>query len=195
MPELEDAIIGDVADFETLLRATRGMEAVIHLTGVDHDWDGVLRNNIIGTYNMLEAARRNGVRRIAYASRAGILSPYPQNVTRTIDMPPRPRGEYTVSKVFGEAIGYSYASEHDMEFVAVRIGNFNRDRPLPEHPHHLSHGDAVRVFEQAVTHPGVKFEIVFGVSDSTRWKLYDLDHGRRVLGYYPQDKTDIEPEE
>jgi hypothetical protein len=31
----------------------------------------------------------------------------------------------------------------------------------------------VRVFEQAVTYPGVKFEIVFGVSDSN-WKLYDL---------------------
>jgi len=187
MSELEDTIIGDVADFDTMLEATKGMDAVIHLTGVDHEWEGVLQSNIIGTYNMLETARLNGVKRIAYASRAGVVGPYPETVKRTVDMPTLPRGFYTVSKVFGEAIGYSYASQYDMGFVAVRIGNFNRNRPLPEHPHHLSHTDAVRMFERAIIHPDVKFEIVFGVSDSN-WPRYDLDHGRLAIGYYPQDR-------
>jgi hypothetical protein len=77
-----------------------------------------------------------------------------------------------------------------MEVVAVRIGNFNLDRDQPTDPHHLSHGDCVRVFEQAIIHPGVTFEIVFGVSDSN-WPLYDLDHGRRVIGYYPQDRSEV----
>ncbi|MCZ6676115.1 MAG: NAD(P)-dependent oxidoreductase [Candidatus Poribacteria bacterium] len=186
MPDLEDTIQGDVADFDTMCEATKDMEAVIHLTGVDREWDGVLQSNLIGTYNMLEASRLNGVKRIAYASRAGVLGPYPKSMKRTVDMRPRPVGFYTVSKVFGEALGHSYASQYDMSFVAVRIGNFNRNRPLPEHPHHLGHADAVRVFEQAITHPDVKFEIVFGVSDSN-WPLYDLDHGRLAIGYYPQD--------
>ena len=186
MPDLEDTIEGDVADFDTMLKATEGMEAVIHLTGTDSEWEAALQSNFIGTYNTLEAARLNGVKRIAYASRAGVLGPYPKSIKRTIDMPTKPVGHYTVSKVFGEAMGYSYANRYDMEFVAVRIGNFNRDRPLPEHPHHLGHGDAVRVFEQAITHPDVKFEVVFGVSDSN-WPLYDLDHGRLAIGYYPQD--------
>ena len=53
---------------------------------------------------------------------------------------------------------------------------------------------AVRVFERAVMQPGVKFEIVFGVSDST-WKLYDLEHGRKVIGYEPQDKSEVSPGE
>ena len=87
-----------------------------------------------------------------------------------------------------------YSSRFDMEFVSVRIGNFKRDRPLPEHPHHLSHVDAVQVFEQAATYPGVKFEIVFAVSDST-WPLYDLEYGRRILGYYPQDKSEVTPQD
>ena len=73
MPDLEDTIIGDVADFDTMLEATQDMDAVIHLTGIDHDWEGVLQSNLIGTYNMFEASVRNGVRRIAYASRAGVL--------------------------------------------------------------------------------------------------------------------------
>ena len=80
-----------------------------------------------------------------------------------------------------------------MEVVAVRIGNFDRDRDQPAHPHHLSHGDCVRVFEQAIIHPGLKYEAVFVVSDSD-WPLYDLDHGREVIGYYPQDKSHV-PEE
>ena len=191
---IEDTLQGDVADFDTMLKATQGMDAVIHLTGVDSQWEGALNSNLIGTYNMLEAARTNGVRRIAYASRAGVHGPQPEDVKRTVDMMPCPLGFYTVSKVFGEAMGYSYAHQHDMEFVAVRIGNFNRNRDLPEHPHQLSHGDVVRVFEQAVVHPGVKYEVVYGVSDST-WPRYDLDHGRRVIGYYPQDKSDWRPEE
>ena len=194
MPDLEDSRVGDVADYEAVLEAAEGVEAIVHLTGIDSEWDKALPNNFIGVYNMLEAARIQGVRRVGYASRAGVHGPVPEHLTRHVGMPTQPVGHYTVSKVFGEAMGYSYSQRHGLEFVAVRIGNFNRNRDQPEHPHHLSHGDAVRVFEQAVTHPGVRYEIVYGVSDST-WPMYDLDHGRRVIGYYPQDKSDWRPEE
>lgn len=196
MPDLEDAIIGDIADFETMIQATRDMDAVIHLAGIPSGgkpWEEILPNNIIGTYNVLEAAKQNGVRRVVFASRAGLLGPYPKDIKRTVALLPQPQSYYSVSKVFGENLGYMYASRFDMEFVAVRIGNFKRDRPHPEHPHQLSHADAVRVFEQAVIHPGVKFEVVFGVSDST-WHLYDLEHGRKVIGYHPQEKSDVPPE-
>ena len=57
-----------------------------------------------------------------------------------------------MSKVFGESLGYLYASEFNVQFVAVRIGNFNIERPDPEHPHHLGHADAVRLFERG-SHP------------------------------------------
>ena len=195
-PELEDAVVGDITDFDGVLIATQDMEAVIHLAGNPSSgapWEEILPNNFIGTYNVFEAARQNGVRRIAFASRAGLLAPYPKDVMRTVDMTPRPESYYSISKVFGESLGYMYSARFDMEFVAVRIGNFKRDRDLPTHPHQLSHGDAARVFEHALTHPGVKFEVVFGVSDST-WPLYDLEHGRRVINYQPQDKSEAEPE-
>ena len=189
----DEAIIGDVGDGDTMLKATEGMDAAIHLTGGDHEWEGVLQTNLIGTFNLLEACRVNGVKRVAYASRAGVHGPQPDEITRNVHMTLQPVGLYTVSKVFGEALGFSYVQQHGLEFVAVRIGNFNRDRDQPEHPHQLSHGDCVRVFERAVIHPGVEYEIVYGVSDST-WPRYDLDHGRRVIGYDPQDKSDWEPE-
>ncbi len=191
MPLLEDTVVGDVADFATVLKAAEGMEAIIHLANVGPSWEEALQS-MVGTYNVLEAARQNGVRRIAYASRAGLLprTVYPRTIQRTMDMLPKPDSYYSVTKVFGENLGYMYSSRHGLEVVAVRIGNFNRDRDQPTDPHHLSHRDCVRLFEQAITHPGIKFEIVFGVSDSD-WPLYDLEHGRRVIGYYPQDRSRV----
>ncbi|MDE2848856.1 MAG: NAD(P)-dependent oxidoreductase [Gemmatimonadota bacterium] len=195
-PGLEDEVVADITDMDAVLQATEGMDAVIHLAGNPSggaSWEEILHANFIGTYTLFEAANRNGVRRVAFASRAGLLAPYPQDVYRRIDLPPRPESYYSISKVFGESLGYMYAVRFDMEVVCVRIGNFQKQRDLPGHPHHLSHGDAVRVFERAVIHPGIRFEVVFGVSDST-WDLYDLDHGRQAIDYYPQDKSVIDPE-
>ena len=49
MPDLEDVVQGDVSDFDTLLKATEGMDAVIHLTGNDSQWGEVLQNALSGT--------------------------------------------------------------------------------------------------------------------------------------------------
>ena len=192
MPELADAMVGDINDFDQVKSATEGMEAIIHLVnGPGGQWEHSLQS-MVGTYNVFESAHQNGVRRIAYASRGGVLprSFYPRTMQRTAEMLPKPDSYYTISKVFGESIGYMYSSRFEMEAVSVRIGNINAERDQPEHPHHLSHGDCVRVFEQAITHPGVKYEMVFGVSDSD-WPLYDLDHGRKVIGYDPQDRSHV----
>jgi uronate dehydrogenase len=196
MPDLADAVVSDLDDFDALLEATRDIDAIAHIGGLagGGEWQPMLQSNFVGTYNVFEAARQNGVKRIAYASRAGVLSLYPKSITRTVEMPTTPVGIYTVSKVFAEALAHSYAHQHDMEFVCVRIGNFNLDRDQPEHPHHLSHTDCVRVFEQALTHPGVKFEIVFGVSGSN-WPLYDVEHGKKAIGYEPQDYSHVPEEE
>ena len=193
MPELQDAVVGDISDFDTVLNACAGCEAIIHLAGNasgETPWAEILKNNIVGTYNVFEAARQSGARRIAFASRSGMFSPYPKNIRRTVDLPPRPESYYSCSKVFAESLGYMYAARFDMGVVAVRIGNFKRDRLNPTHPHNLSPADVIRVFEQAITHPGVKYEVVFGVSDSN-WPLYDLDHGRRAIGYEPRDRSHV----
>ena len=59
-PGLDDAVIADLADADAVRRATRGMDAVIHLgtasPGGD-PWESALNTNFIGTYNDFEAAR------------------------------------------------------------------------------------------------------------------------------------------
>ncbi len=196
MPQLSDTVVGDLTDFDAVLRATQGMDAVAHIGGLPggDQWQAIHDSNIVGTYHVFEACRVNGVRRVAYASRAGVLSHHPRGRMRTVDMVPTPVGHYTVSKVFGESLAYSYAHQYGMGCVCVRIGNFHLDRDQPQHPHHLSHGDCVRVFEQALTWPDVRYEVVFGVSGSN-WPMYDLEHGRQAIGYYPQDVAYVPEEE
>ncbi len=191
MDELDDMVVGELTDFGAVARATQDMEAVVHLAGNplgSAPWEEILNSNIIGTYNLFEATRQSGVRRVVFASRAGLLAPYPEEITRTIDMPPRPESYYSISKVFGENLGYMYASQFGLECVSVRIGNVRADRPQAEHPHHLSHADLVRVFERAVIQPEIEYEVVFGVSGGD-WPLYDLEHGRRVIGYEPENPS------
>jgi uronate dehydrogenase len=190
---VEDSVVGDLKDLEGLTAAARGVDGIVHLgavVGGKHRWEDVLSANIVGMRNTMEAARCAGVRRFVFASRAGLVENYPRNLTRTVDLPTRPLDDYSVSKAFGEQLGHCYHEKFGVEFVAVRIGSFRARQPDTRHPHDLSHGDAVRVFEAALTHPGVGFEIVFGVSDAV-WPLYDLDHGRRAVGYRPQDRCEL----
>ena len=192
-PGVEESVAGDLQDLERLAAAAEGVDGIVHLgavVGGAHGWEAVLQANIVGMRNALEAARRAGVRRFVFASRAGLVERYPRTLTRTVDLPTRPFDDYSVSKAFGEQLGHRYHDEFGIEFVAVRIGSFRADRADTRHPHDLSHGDAVRVFEAALTHPGVGFQIVFGVSDAV-WPLYDLDHGRRAIGYHPQDRCQL----
>lgn len=196
-PNIDDCIVADLSDLDRLTAAAKGMDGIIHLGGVVGSarcWDDVLRSNIIGMRNALEASRRQGIRRFVFASRAGLAEIYPRKLMRTVDLPTRPLDDYSASKAFGEQLGYRYHKEFGIEFVAVRIGAFYADQTDTRHPHDLSHDDAVRVFEAALTHPAVGFEIVFGVSDAA-WALYDLDHGRRAIGYHPRDRCELTEQE
>lgn len=193
MPGLSDTVVANVSDYDACLRATEGVDAVIHLAGVPSGgapWQEVLESNFDGTYNIMEAARINGIRRIGFASRAGILSPVPKTIQRRVDMIPMPQSYYTMSKVFAEGLGHAYMWRHGIRFTSVRIGNFKLERDQPEHPHQLGHADNVRAFEAAITHTGEPYEVVFGVSDSD-WPLYDIDHGRKAIGYDPQQISHV----
>jgi len=88
MPDLVDTVVSDLADFDAMLEATHGMDAVAHIGGLPggSEWETMLQGNFIGTYNVFEAARQNGVKRVAYASRAGVLTLHPRTIHRTVDM-------------------------------------------------------------------------------------------------------------
>ena len=191
-PDLEDSIVGDLGDLDALTAAAREMDAVIHLAaaaGARSTWKrGPVRQHHRNTQPLPGGAqKRRAPRRLREPGRPGLRHAGERHADGRPSV--RTGHYYSASKAFGENLGYMYAHRFDMEVVCVRIGHF---RPHPGHPHHLAHADAVRVFERAILQPGVKFEIVFGVSDSS-WPLYDLDHGRKAIGYHPQEKSTVGP--
>src|SRR5262245_59293538 len=126
----EEAIVADFSALDAALAATRGIDCVVHLAGIprEAEWERILPNNIVGTYNLFEAARRNGVKRVVFASSNHVTGFH--RVGQPVDpaLPPRPDSRYGVSKVFGESLGRLYADKHGLSVACLRIGSF-RERP------------------------------------------------------------------
>ncbi|PZS26539.1 MAG: NAD-dependent dehydratase [Pseudonocardiales bacterium] len=186
-----DAVAADICDPAALDAALGGMDAVVHLAAIATEaaFADILHANLDGTYQVFEAARRAGVRRVVYASSNHAVGFTPRAALLGADVPPRPDTFYGVSKVFGEALGRLYVDRYGLEVVCLRIGTF---AARPEAPRHLStwlsHGDAVRLVHAALTAPGLTYSVVYGISANTRgW--WDLEPGR-ALGYQPVDDAE-----
>jgi uronate dehydrogenase len=163
----------------------------VHLAGVprEAEWAKILPNNIEGTYNLFEAARKAGVRRVIFASSNHVIGFY--RADRDVDAiaPVRPDSRYGVSKVFGEALGRLYADKHGIDVACLRIGSF---RKAPENARQLttwmSHGDMVRLTKACLDAPKFHFAVLYGVSANSRRKWWD--DAQRVLGYVPRDNAE-----
>jgi uronate dehydrogenase len=192
----EEFMPGDCASLRDMLRVTRGVEAIVHLGGfsVEGPWETILRANIVGAYQVFEAARRNGVRRLVFASSNHAVGFYERDETIDHRVYARPDSRYGVSKAFGEALGSLYADKYGMEVVCVRIGNVN-PRPMDKRRLSiwLSPRDLAQLVSIAIERPGIRFEIVYGVSANRR-SWYDNANAER-LGYRPQDDSESWAEE
>ena len=121
----EDFMAADLADLAAVEKIVAGVEGIVHLGGysVEGPWDTILQVNIIGTYNLFEAARRAGVKRVVFASSNHAVGFYPRDKRIGINVPVRPDSRYGVSKAFGEALGALYAEKHGIRVTCLRIGN------------------------------------------------------------------------
>jgi uronate dehydrogenase len=187
----EEIVQADLTDLASVEAAMRGVDCVVHLGAVpgEDTWDKILPNNIVGTWNVFEAARRQGVRRFVYASSHHAVGFYRRE--RDIDQTdvPRPDGIYGVSKVFGEAVGRLFADKHGLSVACLRIGAF-RDKPEDRRLLlvWLSPRDTVHLVQCCIDAPDYHFITVYGVSDNARSKYRNV--GLEFLGYKPQDKSE-----
>ena len=183
----------DIARLSDMLRVTKGVDAILHLGGfsVEGPWEDILRANIVGCYNVFEAARRNGVKRILFATSNHATGFYRRDATIDHRVYPKPDSRYGVSKVFGEQLGSLYADKYGAEVLCMRIGNVAA-RPVDKRRLSIwiSPRDLAQLVCIGVDHPAIRFEIVYGVSGNKR-SWYDNSNATR-LGYRPVD--DSEPQ-
>src|SRR5262249_4827270 len=121
---LDDMVVGNLLDVGSVEKAMAGVRTLIHLAATPDDDDFVLElvpNNVVGVYNVCEAAKKASVRRLILASSGQVVwyerfrGPYPIRV----DTQPTPRYWYAACKLFLEGAGRAYAEAHGTSVIAV----------------------------------------------------------------------------
>lgn len=187
----ENFVAADLARPDEVAAAVKGAHSVIHLGGfsVEGPWETILQANIIGCYNLFEASRLAGVKRVVFASSNHAVGFYPRRRKIRTDVTVRPDSRYGVSKAFGEALGALYADKHGMSVTCLRIGNVG-PRPLDVRRLSIwiSPEDIVQLIRIGLEHPDIRFDILYGASDNeASW----WDNSRaRQLGYRPSGKAE-----
>jgi uronate dehydrogenase len=189
----EECVQADIADLAAVEKLMSGIDAVAHFGGhaIEGTWEQLLPPNIIGVYNILEAARRKQVQRVILASSNHAVGFYRREKVLDSNHQPRPDGLYGVTKAFCEAIGSMYADKHGMTVACLRIGTF-KNPDCPDSERHLmtwiSHRDLVHLVKRCIEAPDYHFAIVYGLSKNTRGRWDNSKVAQ--LGYRPQDDAE-----
>jgi uronate dehydrogenase len=187
----ERSAVVDVRDQEKLTGLLQGCDAVVHLAActTDAPWPEQVALSIEGTISLFDAARAAGVRRVVYSSSHHIVGFHSRAEPISDQVELRPDSRYGVGKAFGEAIGAMYAYKYDMQVFSIRIGNVNT-RPIDRRRlgSWLSWRDLGQLVSIGIEHPGIVFDIVYGISDATG-RNYDNSSAYR-LGYRPNDTSE-----
>jgi uronate dehydrogenase len=187
----EEVQRAELADRAAMLALLDGVDAVVHLGGISTDgpFDAIVQANIVGTYNLYEAARQHGVRRIVFASSNHVTGFYRQDQVIDATMPVRPDGHYGLSKAFGENLAQYYFDRYGLETVSLRIGSsFPEPKDRRMLATWLSYDDLERLVVASLSAPVVGHSIVYGISDN-RLAWWDNPPARHV-GYRPQDSSE-----
>jgi nucleoside-diphosphate-sugar epimerase len=203
----------DIGDgIEGILPALEGVDTMIHMAasrGKVTD-ETHIRANVTGVYNLFEACRISGVKRVVAASSGAVVAGYEKDdpikslvhdpdfeiparrPMITVDTAIRPTSMYSVSKMFTENLGRMYSEQHDMSVICIRIGKVEiNDVPLNARNASVwcSHRDIIQMIDKAAHAPDdLKFAVVFACSDNpTRYR--DIEDAREILGFVPQDSA------
>jgi nucleoside-diphosphate-sugar epimerase len=200
----------DIANLEDIKPVFQGQDAVVHLAAFlgDTSWETTLSTNIIGTYNVFEAARQANVQRVLFASSGAVVHGYenepPLNAIvygqydavpeiwpiLTAESPVRPTTLYGASKVWGEGLARYYSETYNLSCICLRLGRITmQDRPSnPRHAAvYCSLRDAAQMIDRCLTAPAsLRFDIFYVVSNN-RWRFRDIEHAYKTIGFAPQD--------
>ena len=178
----------DLAAVEDLLE---GGGDVLHFGGqsIEADFATIRDANLIGTYNLYEAARKTGVRRVLFASSNHTIGYHTRETRLDADSPTRPDSLYGVSKVYGEAVARLYYDKFGIESLLLRIGScFPEPKDLRMLATWLSLEDLIRLIERMIVVPRLGCPIVYGASANAEqwWDNAKAAH----IGWTPEDSAE-----
>ncbi|MCC7262871.1 MAG: NAD(P)-dependent oxidoreductase [Candidatus Latescibacteria bacterium] len=197
----DEVVVADLGDFETMLEAGAGVDAIAHL-GIATTKPGypnsrytqmIMDTNIRGTYNIFESARINKIPKVVFASTNHVTGFYEkENQRSSPDLLVRPDSMYGVSKAFGEALGRYYHDQYGMSVYCLRIANFPNTDTVntpyePGRNRWLSARDMAELTACCLEAPHPQFGIIYGASKGGELK-WDLSNAKELVGWEPQDR-------
>ena len=187
----EEIMPCELSDFDAVARVVKGCDAIVHFGAapVERPWQEVLESSIMGGYNIYEAARRHGVKRIIYASSIHAVGYERREAGADTDTPHNPDTLYGVSKCFVEDLAKLYFNKWGIESACLRI---NSCYPKPADRRHLatwlSFNDLVHLVERCLISERIGYTVVYGISNNQ--EAFFSNHKVAHLGYCPQDNAE-----
>ena len=135
-----DFLEGDVADPVAVQTAVRGVDCIFHeaaLASVPRSVERPLETNaacVTGTVNLLDQARRAGVRRVVFAASSSAYGDQPNSSKRETDLP-APLSPYAAAKLAGELYCHAFFHTYGLQTVCLRYFNVFGPRQDPDSPY------------------------------------------------------------
>jgi uronate dehydrogenase len=186
----ETYVQADLTDLAAIEAVLDGADMVVHFGAIGDEapWDAILQSNIIGAYNVWEAAYRQGVKRVVYASSVHAVGMHLKTDTIGLDAPHRPDTYYGLAKCFAEDLASLYWDKRGIESVCMRIFSCAQATNARSIGTWLSYDDLIHLVERSIDSPVVGFTKVWGLSNNDRAVVDNSKAGH--LGFRPKDNAE-----
>ena len=186
----ETYVSADLADLDAMVELLKGADMVVHFGAIGDEapWNAILQSNIIGAYNIWEAAHRNKLRRVVYASSIHAVGMHKKTKAIGVDAAHKPDTYYGLSKCFAEDLASLYFDKNGLESVCMRIyscADVSNPRAVGSW---LSYPDLEQLVMRSIDTPITGFTVVYGISNNDRSPVDNS--GAAHLGYRPQDNAE-----
>lgn len=208
VPDLPDAIQGDVLDYDAVHAAMEGCDAVVNTImapnpsyGFGPDRPG-FTVNVTGLFNLLEAARAQGIQRFIHTSSTAVFGGYPGGTAFTRDLYPlKASGPYALSKLLQEELTRNFHEQHGTAIACVRpCGIVDAERMVDTEGnpiaafgwHSIDRRDVASALVCALELEDLSYECFNITATPGGRRVTDVEWAEERLGWRPEFTFDVD---
>jgi uronate dehydrogenase len=195
---------GDINNLEDVIMASSGMDVVIHAAALTPDNPDItiaeyIKTNIVGTYNVLQAALKNNIKKVIFLSSVCAVGFRDHSLPIREDEKCNPtQGMYGFSKMAGEELCRYYSKKYDMHVICIRpatvIPQHKFVAPLKGVVPWISFVDIEDVLQEislALENEILEYGVFHAAPDS-KFSIFDISIAKNILGYKPKHNFEKE---